>query len=848
MIQKDNRYLLNRNESILTVEEKDAYLLRTGSVAVFIVPWENEETGRRIRLYSMSPGDVVPSFVYRDMDYKHWRFLLVAEEEADVELLPSWVTSVLKHKFAQKASLGDLKNETFENSVVEFYKKEIVKDAVFIERGKKGAPNIKKESLGVIHSAFGSGIVAVNGNDEVYRAVAMAASALKQEILSEEEVSRICGEDLEIPDVADAFGLICRNVVLEEKWFEVDCGVLIGKIEEEQVVLYPKRFGYNVLYVSTGKEEKLTPKLAEQVDPRCFSIARAMPSKSMSLKELIRFGLHEVPISDFVAVVLLGLTGVLIGVLIPSLNQKVYDDYIPLGDFSGLIQICAVISSFMVGNLFFSIMKSLCEFRISSRVGYRMQSALYHRAFRLPEYFFHDYDSADFAERLMSFSNLANGFTSAALLTGVSSVLSLFYLIRMFKYSAKLTWYSLLMIFISSAIVVPLSFIEAKYEKKTMAQDGAASSKLYQYINGIEKIRMAGVEDRAIYEYMVPFSKSQSIEIKKNKIVAFRTVISSISATVFSMVLYFVVVKSKVNVTMGSFIGFNTAMGSFSGAMQNLTDKLISIYQLKPSFDRIKGVFETACEDDSGQEKVEDLRGEVSVHHVTFSYTAEQKPILDDFSLDIKPGEYIGIVGASGCGKSTLLKLLLGFETPKTGQVCYDGHDLKSVSKQSLRKNLGVVLQNGQLISGSIYENITIAEPKATLKEVQQAIEAVGLKDDIKQMPMGIHTMLSDNSNTISGGQQQRILIARAIIRKPKILIFDEATSALDNITQAAVSKSLDQMHSTRIVVAHRLSTIKNCDRIIVIDHGTISEEGNYETLMAKKGLFYQLASRQIAE
>ena len=239
------------------------------------------------------------------------------------------------------------------------------------------------------------------------------------------------------------------------------------------------------------------------------------------------------------------------------------------------------------------------------------------------------------------------------------------------------------------------------------------------------------------------------------------------------------------------------------------------------------------------------LRGEVSLCNVVFSYDKSGARVLNGIDLDIAPGEYVGIVGASGSGKSTLLKLLLGFEKPDEGRVCYDGKDLRQLDKREVRKQLGVVLQNGRLIAGSIYENITITAPHATMEEVKAVIEAVGLKDDIAQMPMGVHTVLSESSGTISGGQRQRILIARAIINRPAVLIFDEATSALDNVTQAAVCESLERMNVTRIVVAHRLSTVRNCDRILVLDNGKIAEEGSYESLMAKNGLFRQFASRQ---
>lgn len=306
-------------------------------------------------------------------------------------------------------------------------------------------------------------------------------------------------------------------------------------------------------------------------------------------------------------------------------------------------------------------------------------------------------------------------------------------------------------------------------------------------------------------------------------------------------------IRSKASITMGQFVAFNTAFGAFSAAILAWMNGMIQISQLKPTYARIRAVFEERPEDSSAQDIPDTLSGALSLDHVSFSYGDGERKILKDLTLRIREGEYLGIVGPSGCGKSTLLKLLLGFEQPQTGQILYDGHDLQRLDKRQLRKNLGVVLQNGKLIAGSIYENITITAPQASMREVQAVIEAVGLKNDIEQMPMGIHTVLSENSGTISGGQQQRILIARAIISHPSILIFDEATSALDNLTQAAVCESLDKMNVTRIVVAHRLSTIRKCDRIVVLDDGQIAEEGNFDSLMARKGLFYRLASRQLA-
>ena len=273
----------------------------------------------------------------------------------------------------------------------------------------------------------------------------------------------------------------------------------------------------------------------------------------------------------------------------------------------------------------------------------------------------------------------------------------------------------------------------------------------------------------------------------------------------------------------------------------------MEVNDIKPAYDRCKPILQTLPEWDEDTIMPGNLTGDIEVNHVTFSYNESSGVVLDGISVPIKAGEYVGIVGSSGCGKSTLLKLLLGFEKPDVGKVYYDGKDIDSMDKRELRKKFGVVLQDGKLISGSIFENITITAPGTKLERVKQVVKEVGLEDDINQMPMGLHTVLSENSGTISGGQQQRILIARAIVNKPKIIFFDEATSALDNVTQSMVCDSLERLKATKVVIAHRLSTVMNCDRILVMDKGKIVEQGSYEELMDMKGLFYQLAIRQIS-
>ena len=214
-------------------------------------------------------------------------------------------------------------------------------------------------------------------------------------------------------------------------------------------------------------------------------------------------------------------------------------------------------------------------------------------------------------------------------------------------------------------------------------------------------------------------------------------------------------------------------------------------------------------------------------------------------TLKIRAGEYIAIVGSTGCGKSTLVRLLLGFETPEKGAIYYDGKDVTTLDLRSLRRRIGAVTQDGSLFQGDIYSNIIISAPQLTLAEAWEAAELAGIADDIRAMPMGMQTVISEGQGGISGGQRQRLMIARAVAPKPRILMFDEATSALDNRTQKQVSEALDRLRCTRIVIAHRLSTIKNCDRILVLDKGRIVEDGSYDELIAQNGCFAELVARQ---
>lgn len=830
-------------------EKDDAYRVISGSVYVYIVPWNHGEPGRRSLLCRMDKGNVIPAFIYRDLEHQSWRFCFVAVDEAVLERMEGFNTGPLRRKFLAKAGVENLGNENYEDALVNHYRMNLVQEDGYLIRTEKDKVKVQAHTSELIASFFEKKDVASkeNGNEAVYQVVAELCHQSKIKIAPYERIVACCGKEITYHDIARISHFPCRDIVLEENWHKADAGALLvyfGEDREPAACIPRGQSGY-LLYRSGHEPVKLTEELSEQCDPKGCMIYRPFPQTAMTVKDFAKYCIEGLSNADLFAILLLTIVSSLIGLLIPTLNQMLYDQFIPMGQTGLIIQIGCLIASFMIGNLAFSVVQSLASFRLSSRIRYQVQNAIYHRVFELPENFFRNYESADLAKRIMELGTLASEVGEMVLSLGLSVVMSGFYLIRMFSYSPILSVISLTMTLVLSVIVYGLSRYQMRYQERIMALNGKSDSKMFQFILGIEKIRIAGIEERAIYEYMKSFVEQRKAQTDLGKVSNISNAVMAVSSSIFTIVLYAVAYRAA-DITMGQFVGFNSAFGMVSGTMNGLVGALISYKMLKPAYDRVKGVLETAPETNEAKQLPGEVTGKIDLDHVGFAYGEGLPPIFTDLSLHIEAGEYIGIVGSSGCGKSTLLKLLLGFENPVSGKIYYDNQDMDDLDLQELRKKFGVVLQNGELISGSIYDNITITMPNASYAEVEAVVEAVGLAKDIADMPMGLQTVVSEQCGTISGGQKQRILIARAIINKPKIVFFDEATSALDNITQAQVCETLEKMNSTKLVIAHRLSTIKNCDRIIVLDQGNIVEQGSYDVLMEKKGLFFELASRQL--
>ena len=477
-----------------------------------------------------------------------------------------------------------------------------------------------------------------------------------------------------------------------------------------------------------------------------------------------------------------------------------------------------------------------------------LQSAVWDRLLSLPVPFFRNYASGDLAQRVMAINSIRETISGTAVSSILSGVFSVFSLALLFFYSFKMALLALLLGLIALAVATGGGYFQLRYQKQLMAIQGQIAGMNLELIGGIAKFRAAAAESRAFARWSERFALQRRVGCRSrsvgNIVATFNGIFPVLSSTaIFAGML---LLSREGSLSIATFLAFNAAFANFSGSLVALGSSALSILGIVPLYQRCKPILQAVPESEATRSDPGELRGEIEVSRVSFRYAPDGPLTLDDVSIHIRPGEFVALVGSSGSGKSTLLRLLLGFDTPISGGVYYDGQDLAGLDLRAVRQQTGTVLQNGQVMSGDIFTNI-VGSSLLTIEDAWEAARMAGLDKDIETMPMGMHTVVSQGGGTFSGGQRQRLLIARALAHKPRILFFDEATSALDNKTQAVVNESIERLRTTRVVIAHRLSTIMHADVIYVLDHGKVVQSGTYDELISQEGLFAELAKRQTA-
>ncbi|KZX60316.1 hypothetical protein A3709_12050 [Halioglobus sp. HI00S01] len=696
-----------------------------------------------------------------------------------------------------------------------------------------------------IFSRSGSGNYST---DEAPLILACRIVADKEGIQFREPVGNDNGTPLTLRDIEFQNVFRSREVFLRGEWWKNDHGTLLAfHAEDDRPVALvqdgPNKYlAFDSLvgdFVHVGEE------YAAELKTVAHFFYRPMEDKALSIRELLKFGMRNSK-RDMWMTLFISLLGALLGMLTPVAMSLLIDDIIPEANLNQLYFIGAGLVAIAFADAMFEITRGIAMQRFQGKNGMAIQTAVWDRLLALPVPFFQQYSAGELSTRangVSSIMNILSGTTSTALISGVFSI---FYFILLFYYDSKLAWIAAGLALLTIVATLIVNYIKLGYMRKETKLSNELAGLVLQLLESVSKLRNTGAEARAFFQWSAVFAEQRPQVYKAENVSNYLETYNSVLPVLSSILIFWAVIHygatDDKQISIGQFVAFNVAYGSFLSGMLGLTEAAMSLMAVIPIYENSKPVLQAIPERSIDRQQAPTLSGKIEVSNLSFRYEEDGPDILKSIDLEVSPGEYVALVGSSGSGKSTLLRLLLGFETPSSGNVFYDDIDIDRLEIASLRRQLGVVLQNGSLLMGDIFKNIVGSSP-LTEDDAWEAARLCGLKDDIEAMPMGLHTNVS--SGVLSGGQIQRLMIARAIVHKPNILYFDEATSALDNRTQAIVTESLEQLRVTRIVIAHRLSTIVKANRILYLHEGKIVEDGTYDELMKLDGFFAELARRQ---
>lgn len=639
-------------------------------------------------------------------------------------------------------------------------------------------------------------------------------------------------------------GIMKRQVTLKRGWHKDAAYPMLARLKDgTPTALIPGKYsGYFYTDKDSGRRVKVTAETEKLFENSAYCFYKPYPLKKLSERELLKNILGAVGRADIYLFVLMSAAALAISLIVPSVYRVMFL-YIANGRnaeplvFAALALICIAIGT----NLITAVKRAISG-RIKNKLELSCESAVMMRILSLPAAFFKKYGSGELSEKMQSVDELCEAISETVIYAGITSILSLAYFIWIAVFTRALLLPALITAALLTALSVILIIVQSGVTKKQTMLDSKEQGISYSLISGISKIKLVGGEARAFAKWGRVYAEKAKLMYNPPLILRLGTAVHVLITVLGSAWIYHTAARSGMQAA--DFYAFAAAYGMITAAETAFLSSVGRIARIRPKLKNIQTFFKEEPEASADKQTVTRLSGGIELNNVMFKYN-DSKMIFNNLSLKIRPGEYVAVVGKTGCGKSTLVRLLLGLETPQKGGIYYDGKDISKLELKSLRRKIGIVLQDGKLFSGSIFSNIAISAPNITLDDAWAAAEGAGIAEDIKNMPMGMSTILTEGGGNVSGGQRQRILIARAIAAKPRIIIFDEATSALDNITQKTVSETLDNLKCTRIIVAHRLSTIKKCGRIIVLDGGKIAEDGSYDSLLEQDGLFAELVRRQ---
>jgi ATP-binding cassette subfamily C protein len=648
------------------------------------------------------------------------------------------------------------------------------------------------------------------------------------------------GED-QLKLIADESGFRFRQVELKGDWYRQDNGPIVAFTPEgEAVALLPSSPSRYRCENNDGVSQKVDD---QSVFERAYVFYPPLPQEPVVFREMVKLGLKLFKRRDLVWTIVLAVAAALLSLLPAMAMQETFNVWIPQNQSVTILVVGLILVAVAVSRGLFSMVQNICILRIQGKLSI-LQNSLLDKLLSLPASFFKQYSSGALALRATGFAMIQKILSVnviSMILTSSFSIVNGFYI---FTIDPLIGLMAMALTAVSVAITLFIGKKQMKCQRQSLEMSNDISGMVFELITSVSRLRVAGAESRAYLKWVKKYAEQRKVEYRRGQLMALLRLTTIAMPTLCMCVIYYYV--SINNVSSGGFVAINSAFAIFISSLLGLVQTLISINSVIPQYENTKPIIDGVAEVDSFKTTPGKIQGDIEIRHVYFSYYKGGATILDNISVKIRHGEYVAIVGASGSGKSTLLRLLLGFENPTSGSIYCGGFDLKSVDIREIRKQMGVVLQDSQLIPGDILSNIAGSKKELSEDDIWELLKKVGMDEEIREMPMGLKTMVAEGAGTLSGGQRQKLLIARAIAANPAILFFDEATSALDNRSQKIVAESLKNLNATRLVIAHRLSTIMGCDRILVLEKGNIVEEGTYEELMKKQAYFYRYAKRQL--
>ncbi|MCW7940823.1 ABC transporter [Streptomyces hygroscopicus] len=648
--------------------------------------------------------------------------------------------------------------------------------------------------------------------------------------------------------IAIASRVRTRAVRLDDRWWHDNVGPLVGHraLSGAPVALLWRRGGYVAVQPSSGRETPVEKANATEFEPRAVMFYRPLPDHRLNPLGLLRFSMRGTG-GDLLGLLLSGLVTVAIGALVPIATGKVLGEFVPRAQEGLIVQVCLALMVTSVVAAAFMLLENLTILRLEGRIEATLQPAVWDRLLRLPTKFFTERSTGELASAAMGISAIRRLLAGVGPVVAQSVTVGVMNLGLLLWYSVPMALAAMGMLVVIAGVFLGLGLWQVRWQRRLVRLGNKLNNQAFQTLRGLPKLRVAAAENYAYAAWAREFAHSRELQQKVGRIKNLTTVLGAVYLPLCSLVLFMLLAgPAKGSLSAADFLTFNTSVTMLLTSVTQLTGAFVSAVAALPLFEEIRPVLDAAPEVRTASTRPGVLSGGIEARRLSFRYADDGPLVLDDVSFEVGAGEFVAIVGPSGCGKSTLLRLLIGFDKPVSGSVLYDGQDLAALDQSAVRRQCGVVLQHAQPFSGSILDVICGTEPY-TPEEAMAAAEMAGLAEDIKRMPMGLHTIVQ-GSGAVSGGQRQRLMIAQALIRRPRILFFDEATSALDNETQRRVIESTRALNATRIVIAHRLSTVLDADRVIVMEDGRVAQQGPPAQLLADTGgRLHELVRRQLA-